>query len=230
MKQLSYIINYYNQLEALKMHFRYWNTYSIHALDQVEFVVIDDGASIDAVDAMRDFWQSGIKFDLAIYKIKEDVPYNFPGTLNLGATVANAPVIMHTDLDVIAKAEDMDVLLKVAKKAKSNQCYKLKAMYGKGINTSLSSFLLWRETFWKVGGYDEDFAGNYGHDDIYFNYKMKELGYEMIELEDCTLSTAPEGITNMNRDTTVNDELMEAKKKNLSTVANVLRFSWERVY
>jgi len=36
--------------------------------------------------------------------------------------------------------------------------------------------LVSRSLWWECGGYDEDFVGNYGHNDPLFRFKMQHIG------------------------------------------------------
>ena len=80
--------------------------------------------------------------------------------------------------------------------------------------------------FEKIGGYDEDFSGNYGFDDIHF-YKKCTHHLKTITLDEIKVSVyANESSSIGNRDTNKNAELFKIKK--LDSTPRI-RFKWEYV-
>tara|TARA_Y100000310_G_C20581154_1_gene763051 strand:- start:384 stop:833 length:450 start_codon:yes stop_codon:yes gene_type:complete len=90
--------------------------------------------------------------------------------------------------------------------------------------------LIRREDYWKVGGFDEDFCGNYGRTDTAFytrgkdivNVKLMNNVFLDVRIEGDTIEIDRSKLEN-------NTKLLEFKIKNGNWSKDVLRFSWDKV-
>ena len=89
--------------------------------------------------------------------------------------------------------------------------------------------LLRKKEYWGVGGCDEDLVGNYGQTDPIFWYRARNK-LKIISCNDMFLEYIPEGEASINRDTEINYNLFQEKKKNNSWAKDFIRFEWEKIY
>jgi hypothetical protein len=88
------------------------------------------------------------------------------------------------------------------------------------------SFLMHKDDFEEIGGYDEDFSGHYGHDDNLFNdmvkkrFNIKHLDTAVMDLSDIA---SAEG----NRELDHNLNLYRQKKNLTKNEGERLRFNYE---
>lgn len=172
-------------------------------------IIIDD-CSKDPLKAIE-----GIK----VLRVLDDIKWNQPGARNLGFHVANGWVLC-ADIDHLVLKENIQELEKI--ELKKGNVYFL----GREDTNSVNVYLIHKDDFEKIGGYDEDFCGNYGYDDIHFYQKCRYY-LNVIELRDIKVKVyAKESSSIGIRDSSHNLELM--RKKGFERTKR-LRFNWEYV-
>ena len=89
-----------------------------------------------------------------------------------------------------------------------------------------------KNMFWKIGGYDEDFRGNYGCD-LPFRYRLDQIykcaheHFSKNYIEAFFGGSDDHGLT---RDATENRKLLEEKiKSNTIKPKSFIRFKWKQV-
>lgn len=166
---LSMIFPYYRNPQQLALQYAEMTRWSEKAKAQIEVVIVDDGSPEPAVDVER---PDGLPA-LRIYRVLEDKPWRQHGAKNIGAHEAAAPWLLLTDIDHILTASAADALLKRLPKMDGNTAYMLHRVEAdtglptvndKGqLKPHPNSFVMSRNLYWRVGGYDEEFEG-YGTD------------------------------------------------------------------
>ena len=225
---LSFITTYYNQYPMLQKQIALWESYSDEIKEQVQFVVVDDGSEKSAHD-----YVDSDKINLAIYKIKEDIYCNIPGAVNLGAKVCGTDWMFKHDIDHLLSEESVEKMLELT--SNKNKIYKFYRHNGTEISNpnkiAPGQFMIRVEDFWKIGGWDEDFCGNYGQNDPAFFWRAKGI-IETEERYDINMVIDSEGetpeIDRTKREHNMN--LFEEKKRTGNWSDEFLRFEWERVY
>ncbi|KAL3927257.1 MAG: hypothetical protein SGBAC_013156, partial [Bacillariaceae sp.] len=101
-KKLTYMLLYYNKHVHLAHQIKSWKNFSQAALDQTQFVIVDDGSTLghtaaDLLAANRDFVKG---LDILVYKIDQDLDWNIGGARNLGFYMSNTPWIFMNDADI----------------------------------------------------------------------------------------------------------------------------------
>lgn len=175
-------------------------------------VIVDDGHP-DALESLP---------GVDVYRIEEDIPWNQPGARNLGFSVSEGWIIC-ADIDHLVTKENIDELLKMDKK--KGTIYYL----GREDTDGWNLYMIHKDDFEKIGGYDEDFCGHYGYDDTMFNL-MAQRNLKSVELRNIKAKVfAKESSTKMNRDVTHNQNLLAYKMNKDKSEGKRIRFNWHKI-
>lgn len=158
--------------------------------------------------------------NIKVLRVIDDIKWNQPGARNLGFQELSDWVLC-CDIDHLVTK---DVYEKInLLDLKQGTVYFL----GRNdVSNSTTVYLMHKTDFEKIGGYDEDFSGNYGYDDIHFYKKCKEL-LNVVMVYDIKVDVyANESSSIGNRDISINQKLYGSKK--LEHTPRV-RFKWEYV-
>lgn len=149
---LSIIITYYGQPEMLAEQARIWRDYP----KGVEVIVVDDGSAVPAEAE-----------GCAIYRVQKDIPWHQDGARNLGAHVATGDWLLLLDIDHVISATELRRLLGLLRMLAGGTAYRPRRRLVDGaypLARAANIWLIRREDFWLVGGYDERLCGTYGTD------------------------------------------------------------------
>lgn len=163
--RLTYIVHFYfNQQStaALADLLRRYAGYAADVLDRLQFVLVDDGSPVD-VSIPED-----LDLNILLLKIREDIPWNQPGARNLGVTYARSDRIVITDLDHEFPEDTLRHMIR--RRPPGRTLYKVRRYDPAGVrrSTHANTFFMSRGRFLRLYGYDEDFSGHYGFDDVTF--------------------------------------------------------------
>jgi glycosyltransferase involved in cell wall biosynthesis len=241
---LSLIMPFYLNRSMLELQLAEWTRWSATAKAQIEIIIVDDGSPDPAVDVPR---SSGLP-ELSIYRVTEDRPWHQHAARNLGAHVARAPWLLLTDMDHVLTAAAADALLSRLRKLEASTAYFLHRVEADTGEPTLgrdrkpkphpNSFVMTRDLYWRVGGYDEDFCGLYGTDGLFkarlftiaergFLKKVPLVRYWRDLIPDASTTTLPrkEGRKAGEREAVLARKAAEGRSGEVVT----LNFPWERV-
>lgn len=241
---LSLIMPYYLNRGMLELQYREWLKWPEKAKAQFDVVIVDDGSPDPAIDVPR---PEGLP-RLSIYRVTEDRPWHQHGARNLGAHVADGPWLLLTDMDHMLTAENAEALYKRLPRLDPSTAYMLHRIEADtGLPTlgklnekkpHPNSFVLTKDVYWKIGGYDEDYCGIYGTDGL-FRTRLAERAekgflkhvaltrYWRDLIPDASTTTMPRKEGRKPGD---KDAVAVAKAaRGEADVIKVLDFPWERV-
>ena len=223
---ISLVVNAYQAQAALDRQLAQWRLWPLALRCAVEVVVVDDGSARPlAVDAGA--VPQGMRLQLA--RIHEDIAWNMPGARNLGALLARGEWLLFHDVDHFVPADGLALLLAHRQRLDARTLYRFaRSADGQLINPHINSFLCGRDGFWCAGGYDEDFAGHYGHEDSCFHGAWGARVGPQLMLTDVVLDVHPRFATQgLDRDTTHNSALFRHKAaEGFVPSRRRLRFDW----
>lgn len=157
-----------------------------------------------------------------VYRILDDIKWNQPGARNLGFHVSEGWII-NADIDHLVIRSMISELMKV--NLKRGNIYFL----GREDDDFIHNFfLIHKDDFDMMGGWDEDFCGNYGFDDYYFGVKSKKFLNHVHLLHIKAKLFCEESSSIGIRDKTHNEKLLQSKLKDFSHTPR-LRFNWIEV-
>jgi hypothetical protein len=197
---------------------------------------------------------------IELYRVLEDRPWHQHGARNLGAHVAKGKWLLMTDMDHIVPASTITEILRLIPDLRKNQV----VTFGRvdapatltwkadhwtefartrredgSLKPHVNSFLVRKDRYWKLGGYDEELCGIYGTDKHFrsrlFGAHTVEKHLDYAPLIRVDRDVIPDASTRgVNRD----DPERGNKKKKVLTRKSLegrarqivtLNFPWERV-
>jgi hypothetical protein len=246
MTDLTIVMPYYLNKGMLALQFAGWAAWPEEIKSRISVILVDDGSPDGhAVDVKR---PKGLPA-LSIYRVTEDRPWHQHAARNLGAHVAGEGWLLLTDMDHVLTEDAARAVLKRITLGKLDEgtIYTLARIEADTGRPTMqngkpkphpNSFVVTRETFWKIGGYDEDFCGVYGTDGLFrtrafTRAKQDHLGkvpltrYWRDLVEDASTNTLPR---KDGREIGAKQKVIDAKRAaGEANVVKVLQFPWEQV-
>lgn len=229
---ITLVYPYYNNGGMLERQLSVWRTY--RQPEQWSIVLVDDGSQEDPASAH--LMSCGIDFTL--YRITVDIPWNQDGARNLAMSHCTGWCLLG-DIDHVLTADEADRLQAMLPSLDPKRAYRFERVTysGQKLRPGANLWLLQADCFWRMGGYDEAFAGYYGSDRAFRTTLQRELGapivlpivltvYERKDIIDaCTRSL---GRVGSKWCVSSNPELAE-RMRVVPKAIRSLNFPWERV-
>ena len=177
---LSFVYTYYDNPNMLAHQYALWSSYPAMLRRELEFIVVDDASPrFPAIDVPRP-----INIDLRIYRVLKDVPWHQDGARNLGADQAKGSWLFLCDIDHTMPTESLRRLFPLDQQFAPLEFITFgrrepdgRLTVYKGTNKpkpGLNIYLMKRNFYWAVGGYDESFCGYYGTDNMFRKRLLKK--------------------------------------------------------
>lgn len=167
--QITLGTTYYNNPENL---IQYIN----HHIDYVDhIIVVDDGST----DPASKYLQKDSK--ISLYRVLKDYGFNSHGCRNLimRQTTTDWNILMDVDRLFI----DPQFAIELIKKKKLNKntlyLFEMIVKHADSIHESVNDFMVHKEHFWSVGGYDEELIG-IRNGDRHFRMQLENFGNERV--------------------------------------------------
>lgn len=245
MTHLTLVSPFYLNSGMLALQYQGWAEWPEKYKRRLKVILVDDGSLEPAIDVPR---PEGLP-DIQIYRVTEDRPWHQHAARNLGAHVADEGWLLLTDMDHVLTAEAGRSLFKAMDKGRLDPATiymldRIEADTGEPTTDGLgnrkphpNSFVVTRETYWRIGGYDEDFCGLYGTDALFkFRaFSIARKGHLNIPLTRYWREIVPDASTTTlarkeGREPGAKDRILREKaERGEADVVKVLQFPWERV-
>lgn len=173
---LTIVIHIYNNQEVLNIQIEHWRQWG--SIPNLELIFIDDGSN-PALDL------SAIPKWVKKLRIIDDIPWNQPGAKNLAVSLASGSWILFLDADQFLSKDKIQQLMSQLPNFNVCSIYRFKRICSKShreLSVHQNCQLISKDAFENFGGYDEDFSGNYGHEDAYFERLWQFMGGKIITL------------------------------------------------
>ncbi|HMF59116.1 MAG TPA: glycosyltransferase [Vicinamibacterales bacterium] len=182
MRPITLVYAFYDNKNMLLRHLREWLSYAPEAKVAIKIIVVDDASpSCNAADIVREFGYTGM--DIQVYRVKKDTPWNQDGARNLAMTQCATEWAFMTDMDHLLPRSQAKLILEFVEDSAEAGWYYMPNQYlvhGGSLNRPHpNTYLMRRDDFWRMGGYDEDFAGWYGSDG---NFRKCAKGAGLMEI------------------------------------------------
>jgi glycosyltransferase involved in cell wall biosynthesis len=247
LETVTLCIPFYRNSAMLKHQLEEWINYPW----QIRVIVVDDGSPEPASDIVDEYFGE-LPFDLQLYRILVDIPWNRNGARNLAAHVAETEWLLMSDIDHVLPAEAAVQLLEqtvdpqhwyrfhrwrvgAADETRKKDEIAEACAFGE-IKPHIDSYLATREAYWAIGGTDEDYSGVLGGGSPFLRLMEKHLGEPVLMPPDIPLHVytryaVPDANDwSLSRDTKPGKDITKRKRTNGDVrPKNPLRFPWERV-
>jgi len=178
---ISLVYPYFETPEMLEFQLSRWVKFPDDLKKELEFIIIDDGSPDRPADIPYFPYPN---INLKLYRINENIVWNHPGAQNLGAHVATSEWIWSGAIDNVIPEGDMRAILSLDRSDPHTfykfHDYNVGNPNQPGMHYAVN--FLNREFYWKVGGYDEDFTGYWGADDVCFEKRLIQQGGNRVEV------------------------------------------------
>ena len=227
MTEISFVYPFYNNIECVKQRLQTWSSFSPNILKELQFVLIDD-CSDEVID--KTYFEQ-FNLNLIVVRIQTDIMWNQSGAHNLGSYLADSQWLFMMDIDHWIDERSCEKLLHL-EKHKNNSFFFPRHYLTGNLLPAPNIYLMTKEMFWKIGGYDEDFAGCYGYEDKLLHMFIKEQTDHSVLSSVCVnVDNAP--TRNLDRTRDRNKELLNIKTKQYRSGSykngKLMRFEWEKI-
>lgn len=180
--RLSFVYSYYENPFTLNRLISEWKKYDEKILKDIEFIITDDCSRNFPLKNFNKQESLNVRF----FEIQQKVNWNWLACRNIGAYYAKGKWILVTDIDHFISKEDIEIIYRRIKFLNGDYVYMMERrnLQNKRMNTHGNSFLMTREMYWKIGGYDETLSGKYSGTTM--AYKKRVLrdtkGFQLINV------------------------------------------------
>lgn len=161
MDSLTIVMPYYEAPKMLVEQLRWWEDYTTEKMP-VSIVLVDDGSPKNPAERVLRGEGIPLGLSLEVYRIKENIPWNHAGARNLAMHVAKTKWILLTDIDHLLLSWAAKKLLQLKLDPKivyQPPRYDRVDGIPMRFKRHLDSYIITKDLFWKVGGYDETLSG-----------------------------------------------------------------------
>ena len=161
--KLTLIYSYYRNFEMFKRQLQEWAAYPEDIRKHIEFIVTDDCSPKGQIYLVKPFIPAGLT--IRLFRILEKKAWNWLACRNIGAHHAAGEWILMTDMDHMVSADNASRIMAELPRLKKDKVYlftRVDAPDMRPYKPHDDSYLMTREMFWRIGGYDEELSGLYG--------------------------------------------------------------------
>jgi hypothetical protein len=160
-KPVTFIYPYYRNTHFLRQHIQWWHTFPAWLKAELNAIIVDDGSPEPAVEAIQGM---PFPFPIRLFRIQQDVRWNWLAARNIGFRHASDGWCLVTDMDHVIPETTATAAVFGKHDPKVIYGFSRKEYSGVTVAPHPNSWLMTREMFWRVGGYDEALSGHYGTD------------------------------------------------------------------
>lgn len=160
-KRLTLIYPFYRNQQFLKTQLAWWCTFPDHLRRQLSAIIVDDGSPEPALDVLA---HGQHPFPIRLFRIQQDVRWNWLAARNIGFHHAPEGWCLVTDMDHVVPETTASAVVYGHHDAEVIYGFSRREYTGVSAPPHPNSWLMTRAMFWNVGGYDEALSGHYGTD------------------------------------------------------------------
>ena len=253
---ITIAILYYAAPSMLERHLKVLQTYSPMIQKRINILIIDDGSPVN-LDAASHVQQWSVAYShsfisVRVVHITDDIYWNIGGARNLAFHIASTHRVLLLDVDTVVLSSYISTILELPCTMENDVPIMYKFMRRRPNGTlkrSPAAILISKSSYWKNGGCDEDFVGNYGQTDVHFDYRaiqlqkqnflniqyrddivLSEISHDPICTNSYACKQAIKKWKEPSRDTTINRNIFKRKVKSGCWSTSFLRFKWDVVF
>ena len=172
---LTIAMPYYDNPGMLALQHKGWAAWPDDLRAKLKIILVDDGSPTYPAQ----FVPRPEGLSIEIYRVLQDKPWHQHGARNLAAHVAGPGWMLITDMDHVLEPDQAARLIGWIERdeLEPRGCFMLERIEADTRKPTLgkfgqpkphpNSFVLTRETYWRIGGYDEWYCGVYGTDKLF---------------------------------------------------------------
>lgn len=165
-RTVTLVYPYYENPNFLGDQLRHLNWLPLDLRGQLDLIVVDDGSPEHPAEEVMRLAACELR-SVRLFRIEKDVRWNWLAARNIGAHHARTDWISITDMDHRYPVDTAEVLVRGAHSRGIIYRFSRREHDGRRIHPHPNSWFMTRETYWRVGGYDEALSGHYGTDGEY---------------------------------------------------------------
>lgn len=160
-KRLTLIVPYYCNPQFFQRQVAHWRSLWGVLKFSLSIIVVDDGSP-------EPLHHPGpMPMPFKAFRIEQDIRWNWLAARNIGAHHAEDGWLLLTDIDHLVPESTLIAVLMGDHDPRTVYAFSRQEHTGETIAPHSASFLMTREMFWRIGGYDEALSGHYGTDGEY---------------------------------------------------------------
>lgn len=162
MKPVTIVMAYYRNRDTLRRHVDAWQAFPDDLKANLRAIIVDDGSpERPAIEALADLAHP---IPLKLYRIEQDVRWNWIGARNVGMHEARDGWALTTDIDHFVDEKLARSLIHGKHDPAKVYKFARREHTGEKVKPHSNSYFMTRAMYWKIGGHDESFSGFYGSD------------------------------------------------------------------
>lgn len=178
LRSLTLVLPYYENPSFLDTQAAAWRAYPSDLTAHLTVNVVDDGSPVPCVKP------ASVPCAVRLFRIGVDIRWNWLAARNIGAHHADDGWLLLTDMDHIVPAETLRLAMTAELDPSVVYVFQRREHTGERLGPHSASFLLTRQMFWTIGGYDETLSGHYGTDG---DWRRRVLQHAAMHLLDADL-------------------------------------------
>lgn len=156
-KRVTLVLPFYENHAFFQTQLRTWAEYPADLREHLSVIVVDDGSP-------KHLELPTSNVELRVFRIEQDVRWNWLAARNIGAYHAEGGWLLLTDMDHVMPEETLRDVVFGEHDPAVIYAFSRREHTGEPAYPHSASFLMTKRTFWRVGGYDEALSGCYGTD------------------------------------------------------------------
>lgn len=161
---------YKNKATLERLLATYWAA-PASAKERLVLMIVDDASPLDpAAEVVRAFAKrhpDGAPFEVRVVTLEEDIGFNVAGARNTGVEAAPTEVVVFADIDFAVPPGEVEALLRAAPDLEADPFRLYCVRHEKDWYTTM--WMVSKKAFRLLGGYDEDYSGQYGGEEQDFH-------------------------------------------------------------
>lgn len=160
-KPLTIVMPFYENSTFLRQQVAWWGTFPASLRDSLSAIIVDDGSPAPARAVLQRLEHP---FPIRLFRIEQDVRWNWLAARNLGFHYAPDGWVLVTDMDHVVPESTAAAVVYGQHDPSVIYGFSRIEHSGEQLAPHPNSWLMTRRMFWEVGGYDEALSGHYGTD------------------------------------------------------------------